>query len=104
MEGTMVNRAKDTFRVDAITKDGTLIGALRQGTKENPGTMKIVEEGRPLSGEGEMFQAVYRSGTNELELEPLEDITRGKGPAKVSIPAYRKGFDRVFGKSNKDLN
>lgn len=100
----MENREKDTFRVSGVTHDGTLVGVRRQGAKETPGAMRIVEEGRPIPADGEVFQAVYRKGTNELELEPLEDITRGKGPAKVSTKAYRKGFDRVFGKPNKDLN
>ena len=28
----------------------------------------------------------------------------GKGPAKVSTPSYRSGYDAVFGAKSKDLN
>jgi hypothetical protein len=101
----MTKPEKDTFRVDGVTADGALVGVRRRGSKETPGTLHAFVQGRPLPGNGEFVKATRRPGSNELELEDLEEVSvSGKGPAKVSTNAYRKGFDRVFGKSNKDLN
>lgn len=51
-----------------------------------------------------MLQASYQRGSDEMELNAMEDIIqRGKGPAKVTTKAYRQNFDQVF-KTNKALN
>lgn len=64
------------------------------------GEMRPVAEGRPLfgelvriSGDGPAYdvESVYDTASGESEAS-------GKGPAKVTTEAYRRGWDAIFGK------
>ena len=90
---------KDTFQIEGVGPDGSLYGTRRHNGKETPSVVRVIEEGRPLMPGGELMEATHRRGSNELELRPMEEVS--KGPAKVTSSAYRKNFDKVFGNGKK---
>ena len=93
---------KDTFLIEGVDSDGTMHGVRRRDGKDTPAMARPIREGRPLLPGSELLEATYR-GTNELELNPMGESTKSKGPAKVTSRAYRSNFDKVFG-DKKTLN
>ena len=59
-----------------------------------------VVEGAPLPAEAK--QVIWHDGTTVTETFDCPSA----GPAQVATPAYREGYDRVFGKraTSKELN
>ena len=61
-----------------------------------PGVLRNLKEGEPITG-GEVVMA---RSTKEGPFE--KTLISHKGPARVSNPKYRAGWDDVFGKKTDD--
>lgn len=93
----IIHNPENPSSVARVSEDGTVTHG------------KLVEqrEGEPIDGE---ILKVFKTPCSPLvhECESLFDPTefgipsRG-GPARVSTPAYRDGWDAIFGKSDKQL-
>jgi hypothetical protein len=75
----------------------------REGESLGVAHMRQVEEGKPLHD----CSLYYTDSGGKI----VGSVRIGKGPAKVSTPQYRNGWDAIFGhdqntnsQSNKDLN
>lgn len=66
------------------------------------GVMRPVVEGKPLAGDGDLVQLEASETPGEYRATTMATIKGGqvtehKGPAKVASPAYRDGWDALFG-------
>jgi hypothetical protein len=78
------------------TKDHKVVG----------GVMRVVKDGCPINGGGELVQLTHVEG-DRFKVEFLygeSDYSSEcscSGPSKVTTEAYRSGWDRIFG--NKEI-
>lgn len=69
----------------------------RKGDEETFGVLAPLEDGRPLPEGAEIVKvALRRDGDDWHDVEVL--YRNASGPAQVATPAYREGYDRIFGK------
>lgn len=60
-----------------------------------PGVMKPMEHGKPIEEDAMLLE--QREGTGLYNVVgSLSDLK--KGPSKVNSPAFKEGWDRIFGK------
>lgn len=93
---------EDVVLVHGRSEDGKTLAVLRKrGEQLSAGLMTAVEEGKPISGD--LVRLVPREGMPFVaDVEVLYEhgpqaAGRGDGPAQVSTPAYREGWDSIFG-------
>lgn len=67
--------------------------ALKDGVPVAATHVRRVTDGQPLP-DGELFWVDSNTG------RVVDSMRIGNGPAQVATPAYRQGWDAVFGKSN----
>lgn len=65
----------------------------QQGDQVSAGVLHPLDENRPVTGE---LVTLSPRGDGSYRVE-----SHGKGPAKVSSPGYRQGWDNVFGAKPK---
>ena len=96
----MSDEKLETMRITGIFSDAL------QVTREDGrvGDLTQTREGQPLRPGEELVQICGSDEPGTIKLRTL--YKHGKGPAKVSTPSYREGYDAVFGCKVKagDLN
>jgi hypothetical protein len=100
MLGVMADdKPKDTVRIKGVCPKGHTHVERRRGDKVETGVLSNMEEGKPIP-EGSEYVELKARGD-----EPgLYDVTLShKGPVRASTPAYRKGYDRIFGGRDKSM-
>jgi len=60
------------------------------------GTFHEIQEGTPMSPGEELVNV----GKEDADGWRNVEVIYRNGPAQVSTPAYRKGYDRIFGKKS----
>ena len=95
----MSDEKLDTFRITDLL-DGGLRGTRADG---RVGELTPTQEGQPLQPGEELVQ-VFAS--EEQGTVRLRTLYKHGGPSRASTPAYRDGYDAVFGRKVKagDLN
>ena len=66
----------------------------RQDGSVQIGTFHEMRDGQPLPEGAELVQVDYHPGDEWHNSETLYK----QGPAQVATPAYREGYERIFGK------
>lgn len=98
----MVARMKSKILIGPVVSPGQRAAVVRRedGT-EATGLVRTSQEGRPLSENAECIQ-VDDCGS-QCGGEGWHDMTTlyKHGPAQVATPAYRTGYDRIFGGRQK---
>lgn len=61
------------------------------------GVMRPIREGEAIHGNCFYLKRRGDSDVYDVEDVPVPDSAESAGPAKVSTPAFRKGWDRIFG-------
>jgi len=95
----------DVVLVHGRTDDGKGLKVLRKKADElSSGEVRPVEEGKPLTGD--LVRLKPRPEMPllcdvDVEYEAPRTAKGGAGPARVSSSAYRKGWDRMWGKRPK---
>lgn len=92
--------AKDKIRFGSMISADTCQMTRRQPNGETQiGTAFEVQDGKPIPEGAELLQVDYRPSE---EWHDAETVYRN-GPAQVATPAYREGYDRIFGKKEVGL-
>lgn len=65
------------------------------------GTFTEVKEGQPIQGGAELIRVGPENGDGWRDVETV--YSNKSGPAQVATPAYRDGYDRIFGKQKVGL-
>lgn len=95
----------DVVLVHGRTDDGKGLKVLRKKADElSAGEVRPVEEGKPLTGD--LVRLKPRPEMPllcdvDVEYEAPRPSKDAAGPARVSSSAYRKGWDRMWGKRRK---
>lgn len=94
----------DVVLVHGRSDDGRTLAVLRKrGDTLSAGLLTAAEEGKPLHGD--LLRLTPREDAPFLaDVEVLHESARAErpnrdGPAQVSTPAYREGWNAVFGTS-----
>ena len=108
-------KPKDQIRIGPEVAPGRRIAVRRCGDTIAVGTFVSMKDGQPIPEGAELIRLANKQDADgwrdatvlyrnepEAELAPLEE-TRGSGPAQVATPAYRTGYDRIFGKQKVGL-
>lgn len=97
-------KVDDVVLVHGRSEDGKTLAVLRKrGETLSAGLLSAAEEGKPLHGD--LVRLTPREGAPFLaDVEVLHEAPRAPladraGPAQVSSPAYREGWNAVFGRS-----
>ena len=88
----------DVALVVGRSEDGRSYGVLRQRNDEiQVGTLRALEEGRPIHGELVKLRPRPDSPLFDVETEHASPThEEASGPAKVTTPAYRAGWDSIW--------
>jgi len=108
-------KPKDQIQIGPEVSPGRRIAVRRRGDEVTVGTFGGMKEGRPIPEGAELVRVdptchdgwhdatvLYSHSALEPEPEEVEE-THGSGPAQVATPAYREGYDRIFGKQKVGL-
>jgi hypothetical protein len=92
--------ATDVVLLGPPTADGAGVHVLRAREERlEVGELRALQEGRPITGE---VVTLSPRKDNPRVCDVTESYapptTHHKGPAKVATPAYREGWDEIFGK------
>lgn len=100
----------DVVLLGPPTADGAGVHVLRAREERlELGELRALEEGRPISGEV-VSLAPRKDNPRVCDVkESYAPLAPHKGPAKVATPAYRNGWEEIFGKKasptpDRDLN
>lgn len=97
-------KGDDVVYVGGASPDGATLAVLRKkGQTLSMGVLRRAEEGKPVHGE--LLRLAPRAEDPQLcDVEVLADARApheagegGGGPAQVSTPAYREGWNAIFG-------
>lgn len=88
---------ENTVRLQGRCAEGHMHAERREGDRVENCILVPGGEGKPIPAGGEYVELAARDG------EPgVYDVTLShKGPARVSTPAYREGYERIFGESGR---
>lgn len=78
----------------------------REGKIIGTGILAPVKEGAPIAPGAELVSvdALEREGWHDIETLYKNDTGAAtSGPPQVATPAYRNGYDRIFGKAKVGL-
>ncbi|MBO6934592.1 MAG: hypothetical protein JJ863_06450 [Deltaproteobacteria bacterium] len=95
-------KTEDVVLVHGRTADGKGLEVLRKkGDELSAGQIRPVEDGKPLTGD--LVKLTPRPEMPllcdvDVEYEAPRSTKAEAGPARVSSSAYRKGWDRMWGK------
>lgn len=108
-------KVDDVVLVHGSSEDGKTLAVLRKrGDQVSAGLLTAVEEGRPLTGD--LLRLKPRKETplvadvEVLYAHEAAASAEREGPARISSPAYREGWNAIFGsasrapKSSRELN
>lgn len=76
---------------------GTIVGLAIDDQGVTPYATSPLEEGRPIMGDTADLSPI--PGTPWVRAEITPGPGSRSGPAMVNSPAYRDGYDRIFGKN-----
>jgi len=85
----------EEVRVLAAGPDGQVVAVDKEG---NVSVTNPLKHGVPINPESDI---VEYGATDRPHVLTRRTIYKGKGPAKVSSPEFRKGWNEVFGKKPK---
>ncbi len=95
----MTSKQKNQIRLGSETDPGHGAAIRRHGEGFSFGTFTEIKEGQPIREGAELI----RVGAEDDE--GWRDVTtvyeHRNGPAQVATPAYREGYDRIFGGKQK---
>ena len=92
----MNNTKKDQIRFGPSVSPGVLEATIRRQDGEiEIGTVREVQEGQPVQEGHEYLQ--MEVGDTPDGWHSFDTLYKS-GPAQVATPAYRAGYDRIFGK------
>lgn len=94
---------KDEIAIGHAVAPGVHVAIRRQDGEEKRVLVHAAEDGETIRPGSEL--AIVGDPTDEQDgvcWQPLESIYKNtSGPAQVATPAYRDGYDRIFGKKQK---
>lgn len=97
-------KVDDVVLVHGRSEDGKTLAVVRKrGAELSAGLLTAAEEGKPVHGD--LLRLVPREDmplVADVEVLHAAPRTDHDGPAKVSSPAYRKGWDAIFGDAPAD--
>ena len=98
----MKDEGEDQVRFGPTLSSGEQSMIRRRGEHLEVGLISRVVEGRPIREGAEL---VHIEGPERDGWYSAETLYRhpGGGPARVATPAYREGYDRIFGKQKVGL-
>lgn len=94
---------KDQLRIGAEIAPNTRLVERRNGGRRSVATLTPLVHGRPIPEGSELVRVT----PGEDEWHDVETIYRHdpraelSGPPQVATPAYKDGYDRIFGKKQK---
>lgn len=92
---------KDQVKFGSAIDANTCQATRRQANGEvQVGTMSELQDGHPIPEGAELIQVNYRPSN---EWHDAETIYK-HGPSQVATPAYREGYDRIFGKKEVGIS
>jgi len=92
---------KDQLRIGAEIAPNTRL-VERRGERNGVGTLMPLREGQPIPEGSELVKIT----PGEDEWHDVETLYRHEslsGPPQIATPAYRDGYDRIFGKQKVGL-
>jgi hypothetical protein len=94
-------KKKDQLRLGA-QPDGSVAGVRRRdGNIVGYGVLTPLREGQPLAPGSEIVRVEEYEEDGWHDIETVYRVS--DGPAQVATPAYRAGYDRIFGKKEVGL-
>lgn len=95
--------SEDVVLVYGRSEDGTQYGVVRkQGDEVRVGTMRELQEGKPIHGEVVRLKPREESAAL-FDVEVQHDMSPTLGrPPKVTTAQYRKGWDSIWAKKQPD--
>lgn len=86
-----MSKQRDQVRIGPEIRPGVRVGVRRNESGERQVLMSQIKDGEPLLGrEAAIVHSECHDGWH--------DLTSLSGPPQVATPAYRAGYDRIFGK------
>ncbi len=98
-----VSTEPDVVFVYGKSEDGQSYGVIRQrGSEVQAGTMRPLEEGKPIHGEVVRLKPREESpALFDVEVQHDGASTRGR-PAKVASDQYRRGWESIWSKKQRN--
>jgi hypothetical protein len=94
-------KKKDQLRL-GTDLDGSVAGVRRRdGNIVGYGVLMPLREGQPLAPGSEIVRVEEYEEDGWHDIETVYRVS--DGPAQVATPAYRAGYDRIFGKKEVGL-
>lgn len=93
----MTKPVDDHIRLIESIAPGKCIVERRRGDEVTVGVASTPEDGKPLAPGSEL---VHVENPNTEVWQRITVIFKA-GPAQVATPAYREGYDRIFGGNRK---
>jgi len=106
-------KKKQQILIGEPVGNGMRAGVMRrEDGKVQPGVFADLGSGRPLSAGDELITSEDKPGEwcdaktiyrypNEDVVEEASSVVTLSGPPQVATPAYRAGYDRIFGKKQE---
>ncbi|MEM8607880.1 MAG: hypothetical protein AAGF92_12285 [Myxococcota bacterium] len=97
-EKKAADSSADVALVYGRSEDGKSLGVLRRRHDEiQVGTLRTLEQGKPIHGELVKLRKRDDSPLFDVETQDaMPTSAETSGPAKVSTPAYRAGWDSIW--------
>ncbi len=83
--------------------DGVRVGVRRQGDETQLVSLTTMKDGTSLVPGSEIVDIEEQGGRYMAKTLYKVPLAGGDGPAQVATPAYRDGWNRVFGKKEVGL-
>jgi hypothetical protein len=94
---------KDKIRLTSELGEHRHMAVRRSGDEMTVGVLQPMREGQPLPPECELVQVDTASGDVDGWFDSETLFKNTSGPPQVATPAYRDGYDRIFGKQKVGL-
>lgn len=89
----------DSYEIDLGPEiaDGVRYGVRRRGDEIQAVSLTTMKDGVSLTPGAELIDVEERDGRYMAKTIYKVPLSGGDGPAQVATPAYRDGYDRIFG-------
>ena len=89
---------RERIRMREVVGPGAVRADLERDGKVQSCVVRQAEDGDPVPPGVDL---VHVKETGSGEWYDAETVYRGSGPPQVATPAYREGYDRIFGGGQK---
>lgn len=89
----------DSYEIDLGPEisDGVRVGVRRRGDEVQAVSLTTMKDGTSLTPGSELIDIEEHDGRYMAKTLYKVPLAGGDGPAQVATPAYRDGYDRIFG-------